>query len=92
MERNVVKDRPVSDFFSDTDDLRTLMLHNDDVNSFDHVIDSLISVCRHDSVQAEQCAYITHYKGKCDIKNGSFSELSSMKSALIDRGLSVTID
>lgn len=92
MGKNVVKDRPVSDFYSDTDDLRTLMLHNDDVNSFDHVIDALISVCRHDSVQAEQCAYITHYKGKCDIKNGGFSELSSMKSALIDRGLSVTID
>ena len=92
MEKNVVKERPVSESFSDTEELKTLMLHNDDVNTFDHVIDSLISVCRHDSVQAEQCAFITHYKGKCDIKTGSFSELSSMKSALTDRGLSVTID
>ncbi len=70
----------------------SLVLHNDDFNSFDFVIETLIDVCRHDSVQAEQCASITHYNGKCDIKNGSFSILKPIKDCLIDMGLSVTID
>jgi ATP-dependent Clp protease adaptor protein ClpS len=72
--------------------LYNLILHNDDVNTFEHVIDSLIEICHHDSIQAEQCAHIVHFKGKCDIKNGEFDELSQMKSQLDDRGLSVTID
>ncbi len=71
---------------------RHLILHNDEVNSFDHVIDCLIDICRHDSIQAEQCAHITHYKGKCDVKSGEFEELSLMKGGLTDKGLSVTID
>jgi len=48
----------------------TLILHNDDVHDFDFVIHSLIDVCKHDSVQAEQCTFLVHYKGKCDIKKG----------------------
>lgn len=69
-----------------------LILHNDEVNSFDHVIDSLIEICQHDTIQAEQCAHITHYKGKCDVKKGEFEELSFMKGKLSSKGLSVTID
>lgn len=92
MEKNVVKKQSDSEFFSDSDELRILMLHNDDINSFDHVIDSLILVCKHDSTQAEQCAFITHHKGRCDIKVGSISELHPLKTALTDRGLQVTID
>lgn len=92
MERNVVKKRPVSDFSADQEEIRILMLHNDEVNTFDHVISSLIQVCRHDSLQAEQCAFITHYKGKCDVRTGSWAELEPMKAALIERGLQVTID
>jgi len=69
-----------------------LILHNDEVNTFDHVIDSLIEICKHDIIQAEQCAHITHYKGKCDVKTGDFEELSFMKSKLSSKGLSVTID
>jgi len=72
--------------------VRQLVLHNDEVNTFEHVIDSLIQVCQHDSIQAEQCAFITHHKGKCDVKNGSFEELSPMRVSLLDRGLQVTID
>ncbi len=73
-------------------DKRVLLLYNDDVNTFDFVIKSLVEICNHNNEQAEQCAYITHYKGKCDIKSGSFELLKPMKNILIDRGLSVTIE
>ncbi len=69
-----------------------LILHNDEVNTFDHVINSLVEVCYHDSNQAEQCAFITHYKGKCDVKKGGYQELSLMKDKLNSKGLTVTID
>jgi len=71
---------------------RFLILHNDEVNTFDYVIDSLISICDHDTIQAEQCAYITHHKGKCDVKKGSYKVLDVMRKSLLDRGLQVTID
>jgi ATP-dependent Clp protease adaptor protein ClpS len=69
-----------------------LILHNDDVNTFEYVIDTLCEVCKHNPEQAEQCAMITHYRGKCEIKKGSFSELKIIKDALLERKLSVTID
>lgn len=71
---------------------KNLILHNDEDNTFDHVIDCLIEICKHDSTQAEQCATITHYKGKCDVKTGAYDELSLMKDQLSSKGLSVTID
>lgn len=69
-----------------------LMLHNDDVHSFDYVIESLIEVCQMEATQAEQCTYLVHYKGKCDVKKGSFEVLKPFKEGLIDRGLNATID
>ena len=71
---------------------RFLILHNDDVHSFDYVIDSLIEVCEMDATQAEQCTYLVHYKGKCDIKKGSLGLLKPYKEGLIERGLNATID
>jgi ATP-dependent Clp protease adaptor protein ClpS len=73
-------------------DGRFLILHNDDVHSFDYVIDSLIEVCELEPTQAEQCTFLVHYKGKCDIKKGSFSGLKPFKEGLIERGLNATID
>ena len=70
----------------------SLILHNDDVHTFDYVIESLIDVCEHSTVQAEQCTFIIHYKGKCDVKKGSFDFLKPMKDCLIERGLNATID
>ena len=84
------KDKPGSGLLSN--DSHFLILHNDDVNTFDFVIDSLIDVCRHNIEQAEQCAYITHHKGKCDVKKGSYDILVPMKEMLINKGLSITID
>ncbi|HNQ13317.1 MAG TPA: ATP-dependent Clp protease adaptor ClpS [Bacteroidia bacterium] len=69
-----------------------LVLFNDDVNTFDHVIESLMDICDHDLVQAEQCALIVHYNGKCTARNGSFLSLKPMCEALLDRGLSAGIE
>ena len=69
-----------------------LILFNDDVNSFTYVIESLIEVCKHNIEQAEQCTYIAHFKGKCDVKRGSIEELKPYKYGLIDKGLTVSIE
>jgi ATP-dependent Clp protease adaptor protein ClpS len=70
----------------------SLILHNDEVNTFDFVIESLIAVCDHTTEQAEQCTYLIHYKGKCDVKSGDFEFLRPMRHALADRGLTATIE
>ena len=68
-----------------------IVLYNDDVNTFDHVIETLIRVCEHTSEQAEQCAILVHYKGKCTVKTGSFDELKPQCTQLLDAGLSAEI-
>jgi ATP-dependent Clp protease adaptor protein ClpS len=68
-----------------------IVLYNDDVNTFDHVIDTLIRVCDHTSEQAEQCAILVHYKGKCTVKTGSYDELKPKFSQLLEAGLSAEI-
>jgi ATP-dependent Clp protease adaptor protein ClpS len=70
---------------------KELILFNDDVNSFDFVIESLIEVCDHDPVQAEQCALIAHFKGKCGIKSGTLTELAPMNNELNNRGISTVL-
>jgi ATP-dependent Clp protease adaptor protein ClpS len=64
-----------------------LILYNDDINTFEHVIASLVEICGHDPVQAEQCAMIVHFKGSCEIKNGAHQVLASMRKALNAKGL-----
>ena len=68
-----------------------IILFNDDVHSFDYVIDSLISVCEHTLQQAEQCTYLVHFKGKCAVKTGEFNELKTRCSKLLELGLSAEI-
>ena len=70
----------------------TLILHNDDVNTFEHVINQLMNYCNHTAEQAEQCALITHLKGKCDILVGDKLKLEAIKQQLHDQKLSATID
>jgi ATP-dependent Clp protease adaptor protein ClpS len=67
-------------------------LHNDDFNSFDWVITCLMKVCKHEYEQANQCAYIVHHNGICDVKYGDFETISTMKEKLQSAGLSVTIE
>jgi ATP-dependent Clp protease adaptor protein ClpS len=69
-----------------------LILYNDDVNTFDHVIDSLVEECRHTPTQAEQVAWIVHTKGKCDVKHGTFEKLQPICKRLQERGLSAVIE
>lgn len=68
-----------------------IVLFNDDVNTFDHVIETLVSVCKHSSEQAEQCAILVHYKGKCTVKTGSLEELIPQCTSLLEAGLSAEI-
>ena len=70
----------------------SLILYNDEVNSFDHVIKSLVEICGHDSVQAEQCALIVHLKGKCEIKSGIRPVLASMSRLLNAKGLNSRVE
>ena len=71
--------------------LNEIVLFNDDVNTFDHVIDSLIDICDHTPEQAEQCAMLVHYKGKCTVKTGEYNDLKPRCSSLLSKGLSAEI-
>jgi ATP-dependent Clp protease adaptor protein ClpS len=75
---------------SDTESF--LILHNDDVHSFDYVIESLIEICGHTSVQAEQCTFIVHYKGMCEVKKGKRKTLERMQMNLVKKGLKASIE
>lgn len=74
------------------DNVRDLIVHNDDYNTFDHVINTLVKVCKHDVHQAEQCTYIIHFKGRCAVKKGTFTTLKPMKEGINDAGISATIE
>ena len=68
-----------------------IILYNDDINTFDHVINSLVAYCEHTFEQAEQCAYIVHYSGKCAVKSGSYEELEPICRKLLEVQLSAEI-
>ena len=72
-------------------DLNQIILYNDNINTFDHVIETLINVCDHSPTQAEQCTLIVHYKGKCSVKSGTLFELKSMLKKLISANLTAEI-
>lgn len=73
-------------------DQKNLIVYNDDFNTFDHVISSLISVCGHDALQAEQCTWIIHHNGKCQVKTGEYERLEPMCTGLLDRGITAEIE
>lgn len=70
---------------------REIVIFNDEVNSFDHVIRCLCTICEHDPLQAEQCAWIIHNNGKCAVKRGTFDALEPQCHALLEEGLSAGI-
>ena len=82
-EKSVLKEKLIQPF--------ALVVHNDDYNSFDHVINCLISICEHTYQQASQCTNIIHYVGKCDVKRGSYEYMDEIKQKLISKNLSCTI-
>ena len=69
-----------------------LIVWNDDVNTFEWVIETLIEICDHTYEQAEQCAYIIHFSGKYAVKNGSYEDLRPMCDAILERGISATLE
>ncbi|MFP3595190.1 ATP-dependent Clp protease adaptor ClpS [Chryseobacterium sp. SIMBA_029] len=75
----------------ETDDVYKLILHNDDIHTFDYVIDCLIEICKHTPEQAEQCTMLIHYKGKCTVKTGSIDLLKPMHERLLSRELTSEI-
>jgi ATP-dependent Clp protease adaptor protein ClpS len=72
-------------------DVRDLIVFNDDFNTFEHVIETLIRVCKHTPEQAEQCTWLIHHKGKCKVKAGSYEELNPMREAICDAGIDAKI-
>ncbi|MDF1575265.1 MAG: ATP-dependent Clp protease adaptor ClpS [Bacteroidales bacterium] len=76
----------------DNQNQATLILLNDDVNSFDYVMEVLVEICDHSLTQAEQCATITHFKGKCEVRSGSLTEMRELRYQLISRGLNASVD
>ena len=81
-----------SDLLTLTDDPFHLIVWNDDINTFEWVIETLMEVCNHSREQAEQSAYIIHYKGKYAVKHGSYEVLQPMCSAITERGIGATIE
>ncbi len=80
-----------SEVLTEIEELREIILWNDEVNTFDWVISSLVDVCEHSMEQAEQCSVIVHYKGKCEVKTGTYNELKPICTELLNRGLSAEI-
>ena len=81
----------LEDINEDQDEPKNLIVFNDDFNTFDHVINTLIKICKHEPMQAEQCTYIIHYKGKCVVRNGSYNELKPMRQGISDAGIKAAI-
>jgi ATP-dependent Clp protease adaptor protein ClpS len=70
----------------------SIILYNDDFNTFDHVISCLVQICNHEVIQAEQCAWIVHTNGKCIVKTGEYKELEPLCTSLLEKGLSAIIE
>jgi ATP-dependent Clp protease adaptor protein ClpS len=80
------------DVLTSVEDPYSLIVWNDEVNTFEWVIETLIEVCGHSQEQAEQCAMIIHTKGKYAVKLGSYEELKPQCDAITDRGIGATIE
>src|SRR5687768_10164238 len=81
-----------SDVLTALDEPYSLIVWNDEVNTFEWVIETLIEVCGHSAEQAEQCAYIIHFQGKYAVKNGSYEDLKPQCDAITERGIGATIE
>lgn len=79
------------EIIEDEEVIRNLILYNDDINTFDFIIESLVEVCNHDLMQAESCALIAHYKGKCHIKKGAIDILRPIYVEMTSRQITVEI-
>lgn len=85
------EERVEVDLLEEEVDLRELVVFNDDINTFDHVIKTLIRVCKHSAEQAEQCTWLIHYKGKCTVKSGAYEELKPFRDGITEAGIDAKI-
>lgn len=92
MEFTITKERHDVDEHIEVNYGANLILHNDDHNDMDWVVESLVDVCEHTLEQAEQCTLIVHHKGKYAVRHGEFEKLRPMRHGLVDRGLNATIE
>mgnify|MGYP003578635888 CR=1 FL=1 len=81
-----------TDVLTSVEETCSLIVWNDEVNTFEWVIETLIEVCGHSTEQAEQCAYLVHFKGKCDVKQGEYEKLKVMCDKITDRGIGATVE
>ena len=81
-----------TDVLATTEEPYSLIVWNDEVNTFEWVIETLVEVCGHSTEQAEQCAYIIHFQGKYAVKQGSYDELKPQCDAITDRGIGATLE
>lgn len=81
-----------TDVLDATESGQQLIVWNDEVNTFEWVIETLIAVCGHSQEQAEQCTLLIHFKGKCSVKNGSYDDLHLLRDQIVDRGIGATIE
>lgn len=81
-----------TEILTDSEDPCHLVVWNDEINTFEWVIQTLMEVCHHSEEQAEQCAWLIHTKGKYAVKNGSYEELKPMCDAITERGIGATVE
>ena len=86
-----IKYKEDTDVLSATDEFCSLIVWNDEVNTFDWVIETLIEICGHSQEQAEQCTLLVHFKGKCAVKNGTFEFLKPMREGICEAGIDARI-
>lgn len=87
-----IKEKEFTEVLEDIEEPFHLIVWNDDVNTFEWVIETLMEICDHSYEQAEQCAYIIHFKGKYAVKHGSYEDLKPMCDAITDRGIGATLE
>lgn len=87
-----IKEKEFTDVLEDIDEPFHLIVWNDEINTFEWVIETLMEICKHSYEQAEQCAYIIHFKGKYAVKHGSYEDLKPMCDAITDRGIGATLE
>src|SRR5688572_18840383 len=90
--RTDIQEQQQIDVLEDVMDPFHLIVWNDEVNTFEWVIETLMQICNHSYEQAEQCAYIIHYKGKYSVKHGDYDELKPMCDAITERGIGATLE
>jgi ATP-dependent Clp protease adaptor protein ClpS len=88
VKEEVLEDVDVKEKLTDSHEI---IVYNDEVNTFDHVIETLIKTCDHDALQAEQCTLLIHYKGKCAVKSGDFDDLKPRCTEILIAGISAEI-